>query len=177
MSTKDKVAPEVVLVGYSDSSFAPYGGRSYGASVVTVNGSPVAWKSGKQAMITLSTMESELLEATAAAVLLESVGSLLDEILGKRVKRVLRVDNSSATSMLQGGAGSWRTRHLKVRSGYLREQVTQGLLEVFHTEGRYQLADLDCWICYSSGTSKGFLLKLCVLGLQGWLCSTVSWQR
>ena len=44
--------------------------------------------------------------------------------------------------MLQGGAGSWRTRHLKVRSGYLREQVTQGLLEVFHTEGRYQLADL-----------------------------------
>ena len=85
MSTKDKVAPEVVLVGYSDSSFAPYGGRSYGASVVTVNGSPVAWKSGKQAMITLSTMESELLKATTAAVLLESVGSLLDEILGKRV--------------------------------------------------------------------------------------------
>ena len=141
-SVRDTVVPEVMLVGYSDSSFAPYGGRSYGASVVTVNNSPVAWKSGKQAMITLSTMESELLEATNAVVLLESVGSLLDEILGKRVKRVLKVDNSSATSMLQGGAGSWRTRHLKVRSGYLREQVSQGLLEVFHTEGRYQLADL-----------------------------------
>ena len=54
-STKSGVTPEVVLVGYSDSSFAPYGGRSYGASVVTVGGSPVAWKSGKQAMTTLST--------------------------------------------------------------------------------------------------------------------------
>ena len=93
-------------------------------------------------MITLSTVESELLEAITAAVLLESVGSLLDETLGRRVKRMLKVDNSSATSMLQGGAGSWRTRHLKVRSGYLREQVSQGLLEVLHTEGRYQSADL-----------------------------------
>ena len=72
--------PKVAVVGYSDSSFAPYGSRSYGASVVTVLGSPVAWKSGKQAMIALSTMESELLEATNAVTLLESVGCLLDEI-------------------------------------------------------------------------------------------------
>ena len=136
------VSSEVVLIGYSDASFAPYGDRSYGASVVTVNGSPVAWKSGKQGMVTLSTMESELLEATTASVLLESIGCLLDEILGYRVGRVLKVDNSSATSMLLGGAGSWRTRHLKVRSGYLREQVASGLLEVQFTEGRWQLADL-----------------------------------
>ena len=67
-STSHKQANEVVLVGYSDSSFAPYGDRSYGASVITINGAPVAWKSGKQSLITLSTMESELLAATTAAV-------------------------------------------------------------------------------------------------------------
>ncbi|CAE7339218.1 RE1, partial [Symbiodinium pilosum] len=71
---------DILLEGYSDSSFAPYGERSYGASVVTVNGSPVAWKSGKQGMVTLSTMESELLEATNAVTLLECVGCLVDEI-------------------------------------------------------------------------------------------------
>ena len=131
------------MVGYSDSSFSPYGGRSYGASVITVNGGPVAWKAGKQAMITLSTMESELLEATTAAVLLESIGCLLDEILSRRVPRVLKVDNSAATLMLQGGAGTWRTRHLKLRCNYIREQVACGALHVFHTEGRYQLADLS----------------------------------
>ena len=141
-STFHKQANGVVLVGYSDSSFAPYGDRSYGASVVTINGAPVAWKSGKQSLITLSTMESELLEATTAAVLLESVGVLLDEILGRRVHRLLRVDNSAATAMLLGGAGSWRTRHLKVRGGYLREQVAHGLIQVEYTEGRFQLADL-----------------------------------
>ena len=66
-----RVSSEVVLIGYSDSSFAPYGDRSYGASVVTVNGSPVTWKSGKHGMSTLPTMESELMEATTASVLLE----------------------------------------------------------------------------------------------------------
>ena len=141
-NTSHKQPKEVSLVGYSDSSFAPYGDRSYGASVITINGAPVAWKSGKQSLITLSTMESELLEATTAAVLLESVGVLLDEIIGYRVHRLLRVDNSAATAMLLGGAGSWRTRHLKVRSGYLREQVARGFMQVEYTEGRFQLADL-----------------------------------
>ena len=134
---------EVVLVGYSDSSFAPYGERSYGASVVTVNGGPVAWKAGKQAMTTLSTMESELLEATNAATLLECIGCLVDEICGRRIPRQLRVDNSAATAMLCGGAGSWRTRHLRVRCSFIREQVQRGLLEVSHVEGRSQLADLS----------------------------------
>ena len=142
LSTSTNQAAEVVLIGYSDSSFAPFGDRSYGAAVVTINNAPVAWKSGKQGLITLSTMESELLEATTAGVLLESVGVLLDEVLGRRVQRCLRVDNSAATAMLQGGPGSWRTRHLKVRSGYVREQVACGLLQVESVEGRYQLADL-----------------------------------
>ena len=138
----NNIASEVVLVGFSDSSFAPYGDRSYGASVVTLNGSPVAWKCGRQGMVTLSTMESELLEATTAVTLLECIGCLIDELCGKRVHRHLRVDNSSATAMLCGGPGSWRTRHLRVRSAFVREQVQSGMLEVSHVEGRWQLADL-----------------------------------
>ena len=133
---------EVVLEGYSDSSFAPYGERSYGASVVTVHGSPVAWKSGKQGMITLSTMESELLEATNTVTLLECIGCLVDELYSMRVPKHLLVDNSSATAMLCGGPGSWRTRHLRVRCAFVREQVQLEQLYVRHVEGRYQLADL-----------------------------------
>ena len=136
------IASEVVLIGFSDSSFAPYGDRSYGASVVTLNGSPVAWKCGRQGMVTLGTMESELLEATTVVTLLECIGCLVDEICGKRVHRHLRVDNSSASAMLCGGPGSWRTRHLRVRSAFVREQVQCGMLEVSHVEGRWQLADL-----------------------------------
>ncbi|CAE7251642.1 TY1B-NL2 [Symbiodinium sp. CCMP2592] len=103
---------------------------------------PVAWKASKQSFVTLSVMEAELYETANAVVLLESVGSLLDEILGYQAIRRLKVDNSSALSMVQGGPGSWRTRHLKVRSAKIRSLVETGELLVEHTTGDLQLADL-----------------------------------
>ena len=130
------------VISYSDASFAPTGSRSVGAAVVTINNCPICWKAGRQGMVTLSTMESELLEATQTAILTEGIACLFDEFCNRRVDRVLRVDNAAATAMLQGGPGSWRTRHLKVRSAYVLEQVEQKLLIVEFVEGRKQLADL-----------------------------------
>ena len=129
------------LIG-SDASDAPYGGRSFGVAVITVDGFPVSWKASKQSFVTLSVMESELYEASQTTLLLEHVGVLLDELCGERIKRTLRVDNTSEVAMLTGDAGSWRTRHLRVRSAYVREQVASGALEVQHIEGTLQLADL-----------------------------------
>ena len=83
------------LVGFSDASFAPFGDRSYGASLVTVEDSPVAWRCGKQGYVMLSIMESELYQATEAALLLENVATLIDEMTGCFNKRSLRVDNCS----------------------------------------------------------------------------------
>ena len=110
--------------------------------MITVNGFLVSWKAGKQSFVTLSVMEAELYEASQTSILLEHVGVLLDELVGSRVQRLLRVDNSSAVSMLTGGQGSWRTRHLKVRCAFVREQVEQSLLVIEHVDGLHQLADL-----------------------------------
>ncbi|OLP91876.1 Copia protein [Symbiodinium microadriaticum] len=134
---------EVFMIGYSDASFSPYGEKSFGASVVTVMNTPIAWKAAKQGFVTLSVMEAELYEATNAVLLMESVGSVLDEVLGSRARRLLRLDNSSALAMIQGGPGSWRTRHLKVRSSKIRDQVDSGELSVEHVTGDRQLADLS----------------------------------
>eukprot|EP00439_Symbiodinium_sp_Y106_P000310 s9434_g1.t1 len=135
---------DLKIVGFSDASFAPYGGgRSYGASLVTVEDSPVAWRCGRQSFTMLSIMESELYQATEAAVLIENVGALLDELANKRIHRLLKVDNASAVSMLGGGPGSWRTRHLKVRSAYLLERIQEKWLDVEHVEGTFQRADLS----------------------------------
>ena len=141
---KRKSQPSTIpeLTAWSDASFAPTGEKSFGASVVTVNGDPVAWKASKQAFVTLSVMEAELLEASTATVLLENIGCLLDELVGERVDRRLLVDNASAVSMITGGPGSWRTRHLKVRSAKIREQVETNELLVEHVGGAAQLADL-----------------------------------
>ena len=82
-TTSVSASPE--LIGYSDASYAPYGGRSFGAAVITVDGFPVSWKAGKQSFVTMSVMEAELYEASQASILLEHVGVLLNEISGKHV--------------------------------------------------------------------------------------------
>ena len=131
------------LVAFTDASYAPYGRRSFGAAVITLAGAPVAWKSGRQSFITLSVMEAELYAATQGCTLLKSVQALVTELFPTALTCVLAVDNTSAVAMLAGGPGSQRTRHLKIRANYVREEVEQGRLIVRHTPGSMQLADLS----------------------------------
>ena len=72
------------LIGYSDASYAPYGRRSFGAVVITVDGFPVSSKVSRHSFVILSVMESELYEASQTTLLLEHVGVLLDELCGDR---------------------------------------------------------------------------------------------
>ncbi|CAE7319561.1 RE1, partial [Symbiodinium sp. KB8] len=88
------------LIAFTDASYAPYGKRSFGAAVITLAGSPVAWKSGRQSFITLSVMEAELYAATQGCTLLNSVEALAAELLPTGLVRVLAVDNTSAAAML-----------------------------------------------------------------------------
>ncbi|CAE7737175.1 GIP [Symbiodinium sp. CCMP2592] len=105
--------------------------------------SPVAWRCSKQGFVMLSIMESELYQATEAAVLMENIGVLLDELAAQTLPRVMKVDNASAVAMLDGGPGSWRTRHFKVRSAFLLERIQKKWLLVEHIEGILQKADLS----------------------------------
>ncbi|CAE7207099.1 RE1 [Symbiodinium natans] len=130
------------LVCYTDASYAPYGSRSFGAAVIVQCGVPVAWKAGRQSFITMSVMEAELYAATQGCNLLDSIAAILDELAPGVYKRVLAIDNTSAAAMYRGGPGSQRTRHLKIRAHYLREATELGLLEIRHTPGVQQLADL-----------------------------------
>ncbi|CAE7607413.1 GIP, partial [Symbiodinium sp. CCMP2592] len=130
------------LVCYTDASYAPYGRRSFGAAVVVLAGCPLAWKAGRQSFVTMSVMESELYAATQGCTLLCSVHSLLNELFPQQYQKVLAIDNTSAVSMCQGGHGSQRTRHLKIRASYIRENVENGTLIIRHTPGELQLADL-----------------------------------
>ena len=127
---------------FSDASFSPSGGRSIGCSLITYNYNPVAWRAGKQTLTSLSTAEAELIEAVAAIQLLAGVGSLTEEINDKAINRTLLVDNTAAVGLCTDSPGTWRTRHLRVRAGALREAVREGQLVVSHIAGAYQKADL-----------------------------------
>ncbi len=126
---------------FTDASFSPEGEESHGCVVVMMNDAPVAWKSSRQSVISLSTAESELLEIIEGFTVGESTAVVFEEIMGSFPK-VLWSDSQSALSVLGGEGGSWRTRHLRMRAMYARQLVTQGSWGVHHCPGEEMVADI-----------------------------------
>ena len=135
------VADSTQLHGWSDASFSPEGSRSHAGWCVCLHGCPIAWRSARQAFVTLSTAESELMASLECAVALESMQALLLSVGFSVEDRELHVD-SQAPLAISDGHGSWRTRHLRVRAEYLREQTKAGKLKLNFCPGVDQLADL-----------------------------------
>ena len=133
---------KVVLTGYSDASFAPFGAKSFGCSLAVVGQTPVARKAGKQPYVTMSVCEAELVEGSTCALLLESTQSMLEETGVLDEAPALNIDNQAAGNLLNGSVGSWRTRHLRVRFSYVVDRELSQKLKVRHVPGELQLADL-----------------------------------
>ena len=127
---------------FTDSSFATSSGRSHGCAAVFWRNSPIAWRSARQQLVTLSTAESELLEAVEGTILGLSTQGLLQELNGQELPLYLHVDNQAAISLLGGSSASWRTRHLRLRSNWVREGVTKKEIFVLHEPGITQRADI-----------------------------------
>ena len=129
------------LTMFCDAAFAPQGGRSHSGWLVTYGGVPLTWRSGRQSMITLSTAESELLAILDGAIALRGVEAILSDA-GEHVdSRHIESDSTSALSITTG-ASSWRTRHLRIKAGWLQEQLLDGHFQVGHCPGEVQPADL-----------------------------------
>ena len=155
-----------LLVVYSDASFAPGGGRSFGCVMAQIGGMPVAWRASKQPVITLSVAEAELYEGVSAVQLGLGVAAMLSEIGANPVMH-LRIDNAAAQGLASQAPGSWKTRHLRVRARYLRQEVSAQRLVISHVAGSLQKADIG---------TKGFDLPKFkeLLGLWGILPCTLE---
>ncbi|CAE7908879.1 RE1 [Symbiodinium sp. KB8] len=132
---------EALLTVYSDASYAPGGGRSFGCVMAQVAGMPVCWRASKQPIITLSVAEAELYEAVSSVQLGLGVLAMLNELGDKPVMR-LKIDNAAAQGLATESPGSWKTRHLRLRARFLRQEVASQRLIISHVPGDQQKADL-----------------------------------
>ncbi|CAE7749536.1 RE1, partial [Symbiodinium sp. CCMP2456] len=132
---------EPLLTVYSDASYAPGGGRSFGCIMAQLAGMPIAWRASKQPVITLSVAEAELYEGVSAVQLGLGVEAMLRE-LGEDPVMVLKIDNQAAQGLASEAAGSWKTRHLRIRARFLRQEVNAKRLHIAHVGGDYQKADI-----------------------------------
>ena len=148
-------ADDTGLIAYSDASYAPEGNRSHAGWVVFLHGSPVCWRSARQAFVTLSTAESELVAGLDAVVALQSAEAMLSDFGITGLDKTLRVDSQSALAIAVG-QGSWRTRHLRVRANYLREQYESGEIMPVYCPGAEQAADQGS-CCSQDHRTGGYL--------------------
>ena len=91
--------------------------------------------------MTLSSSESELVAATEGIVLALGVREMLQQMAGLRLPIKLLVDNTSALQLIQG-KGANRTRHLRIRSNFVKEKVDEMEVILQHVAGVFQHADL-----------------------------------
>ena len=126
---------------------------------------PFYWKCARQALIAMSTAESELQILCGGSLATRNVGMLINEMmkpmkespeqeetiteLDEREKLALNdeqkvdageedlllVDNKAATLILVQESGSWRTRLLRVRASSLKQRVNSGFQKVIRVAG------------------------------------------
>lgn len=118
--------PELAV--YTDASFAndPRDRKSSQSHLITLFNGPIAWKSGKQDTITISSTEAELLALTAVAK--EAIATLR-LFAGMRFKLTDRLniwyDNQQTIRLINSELPRLRTalRHVDIHNNWTRQEV------------------------------------------------------
>ena len=129
------------LTACCDASFAPDGAKSHSGWLIFLNDCVIAWKSGRQSTITLSTAEAELTAMSEAVLALQSADAMVKDVLPQGQPLQIYSDSTAALA-IANGSGSWRTRHLRLRSAWVAELVEKQAISIHHCIGELQPADL-----------------------------------
>ena len=123
---------------YTDAS---YGDRAHGCVMVFIYGSLVLWRSGRQPTASMSTAEAELLEVVEGLVAGESTFAIAHEVFGG-LRRTLWTDSQAALAIMSNEGGTWRTRHLRLKSAHARMRIVTGEWNIRHVAGEYMISDM-----------------------------------
>eukprot|EP00439_Symbiodinium_sp_Y106_P082589 s1232_g22.t1 len=114
-------------------------------SVLWINDGADMWNASGMAGVKAadyhSVGEAELYEGCSAVQLGLGVSALLSELLLDPVMH-LRIDNAAAQGLASEAQGTWKTRHLRIRARFLRQEVAAQRLVISHVCGNLQKADL-----------------------------------
>lgn len=150
------------IEGYADSDWAGDGvdRKSTSGYVFKVLGCTISWSSKKQLSVALSSTESEYVALSSACseacwlkklcedfdVKSEGDESKCDETEGDESRRdksvIIYEDNQSAIKVSKNPEQHTRMRHIDVRHHFIREKVSEGIVEVKYLPTYEQIADV-----------------------------------
>jgi hypothetical protein len=145
------------LEGISDSEYA--GDKDTRISVygyiLYFCGAPIAWKSKSGKSVTLSSTEAEYFatseiakEAIFTQQVIESIG------LNLKYPITIKVDNVGAIYLANNYSTSQRTKHINIRTHFVREFIEDGIIKVIFVKSEDNDADI-----FTKNTSEELFLK------------------
>ena len=99
--------------------------------------------SSKQSLVTKSSTEAELVAADTVVSTAVWMRQFMEE-LGVR-QRPIRLDQDNQSTIIIAGQGTGtfkRSKHIKVRYFWIKEQIDDGVLEISHVPGEQLVADI-----------------------------------
>jgi len=103
----------------------------------------VAWHSKKQGSISLSTTEAEYIAvATYCTQVLWMIHTLADLEVKYTAPIPIHCDNTSAISVSKNPVFHSKTKHIPIKYHFLREQVTNQIVQVHYIPTTEQIADI-----------------------------------
>ena len=131
---------------YTDASFAADEQcRSFGSVHLYWGGALVSWAAARQTLIAAHTAESELYSLSEGHLMGKAfrptVAALMD-VDQQRISCHLYCDNMAAVQLCTLEAGSWRTRHLRLRGAIIRQDLESEAWTLTHLDGVFMPADL-----------------------------------
>ena len=131
---------------YTDASFAADEQcRSFGSVQLYWGGALVSWSAARQTLIAAHTAECELYSLSEGHLMgkafLPTVAALMNTDV-QSMQCHLYCDNMAAVQLCTLEAGSWRTRHLRLRGAIIRQDLDKEEWTLAHIDGVFMPADL-----------------------------------
>ena len=135
---------EQMLFGYSDASYAEEKDRrSIGGYVFMQAGAAITWRSTKQEITALSSMEAEYIALAESGKEAQWLRKIQSEFFPTFTEpTTVCEDNQSAIKLATNPIHSSRSKHIDVRYHYIRELVKIKAVHVKFTPGTEMVADI-----------------------------------
>jgi hypothetical protein len=139
--------PLAVLSGYSDSDWAGDhdSRRSTSGYVFSVGSAVISWSSKLQTTVALSSCEAEYIgqtNATKEAIWLQRLlNEIQPEAANKAQATIIYCDNQGAIALAKNPQFHARTKHIDIQHHFVRDKVSEGVIELQYIETESQVAD------------------------------------
>lgn len=134
------------LIAFADASFADKNDdrRSVSGSVISFAGGAISWFSRTQRCVSLSTSEAEYVSMSDCLkdvlFLRRLLGFMRPSSADQKV--IMYEDNEGAIRLANNPLSSLRSKHIDVRYHFIRNEVSEGRVEVKHIRTESQRADI-----------------------------------